>query len=107
MMTAGRMDQRITLQTSVNSRDAVGGLVETWSTLATVWARVAPLSGKRIAQAQQIGSSVTKQIEIRWRAGISASLRIQFADGRVAKVSWVEESKRDGFIVLVCEDING
>lgn len=107
MITAGRLDQRVTVQSCAPSRDAVGGPTEVWSDVATVWARVAPLSGKRIAQAQQVGSSVSKEVEIRWRSDISAAMRIKFADNSVAKVGWVEDYKRQGRIVLVVEAVDG
>jgi SPP1 family predicted phage head-tail adaptor len=106
MIAAGRLDQRITLQTSAINRDSLGGATETWVDTATVSARVSPLSGRRMAQAQQVGSAVSKQVEIRWRAGITAAMRIRFADGRVAKVSWFEEHKREGWLIMVCEDID-
>lgn len=103
----GNLDQRVTLQTSAIGRDAVGGPTETWSDTAIVWARVSPLSGRRIAQAQQIGSAVSKEVEIRWRPDITAAMRVRFTGGRAAKVSWFEEFKRDGRLLMVCEDIDG
>lgn len=105
-MLIGKLDQRVTLQTATKGRDAVGGPTETWADTASVWARVAPLSGRRIAQAQQSGASVSKEVEIRWRDDISAAMRVSFADGRVAKVAWFEDYKRQGRIVMVCEEIN-
>ncbi len=107
MLAAGALDQRITLQTATLSKDAVGGPVETWADAATVWAAVRTLSGKQIAQAQQVGAAVAKAVEIRWRAGVTAAMRIKFADGTAAKVHWVDEFRREGRIVIVCEDLNG
>ncbi len=52
MIGADQLDQRVTLQTSAISRDAVGGQVETWSDAATVWAGVRPLSARQIALVQ-------------------------------------------------------
>lgn len=39
-MQAGRLNHKITIQQSTPSRDAAGLEVESWSTLATVWAEV-------------------------------------------------------------------
>ena len=106
-MQSGKLDQRITLQTATVTKDAVGGPVETWATLATLWANVRDLSGKAINEAQQVGSAVTRRVTIRWRAGITAALRVQFADARVAKVAFVREVGRREFLELDCELING
>jgi SPP1 family predicted phage head-tail adaptor len=106
MMQAGKLDQRITLQTSAISKDAVGGPVDTWSDLATVWANVYDLSGKALNEAQQVGSSVTRRVTVRRRSGLTSGLRVRFASGRLAKVSFVRELGRD-FTELHCEDLDG
>lgn len=106
-MHAGQLDQRVTLQTATVTRDAVGGPSESWADTVTVWARVRPLSGKQIAQAQQVSADVSTAVEIRWRAGITAAMRLKFADNRTAKVHWVEDYRREGRLVIVCEDLNG
>lgn len=106
-MQAGRLTERVTLETATVTRDTVGGPVETWAVLDTVWAEVKPLTGKQIAQAQQVGAVLSKAVTIRWRSGITAALRVRFADGVTAKVQWVEGYRREDRIVLVVEDRNG
>lgn len=107
MIQAGSLTERVTLQASALGRDAIGGPTETWADSATVWASVKPLNGRQINQAQQVGAAVAKAITIRWRAGVSAAMRVKFANGTTAKVHWVEEYRADGRIVIVCEDLNG
>jgi len=107
MIAAGRLDQRVTLQTATLTRDAVGGPVETWVDTATVWAEIKPLTGKQIAQAAQVSADVRKAVTIRYRTGITAAMRIKFSDATTAKIHWIEEHRRDGKLVLVCEDFNG
>lgn len=106
-MHAGELDQRVTLQTATVTRDAVGGPAEAWADTVTVWAKVRPLTGKQIAQAQQVSADVSTAVTIRWRAGVSAAMRLKFADNTTAKVHWVEEYRREGRLVLVCEVFNG
>jgi SPP1 family predicted phage head-tail adaptor len=106
-MNPGELDQRVTLQTATLSRDAVGGPVETWVDTVTVWAKVKPLSGKQIAQAQQVSADVSKAVTIRYRTGITAAMRVKFSDATTAKIHWVEEYRREGRLVIVCEDFNG
>ncbi len=107
MIPAGELDQRVTLQTATLTRDAVGGPVETWADTVTVWAKVKPLSGKQIAQAQQVSADVSKAVTIRYRTGITAAMRVKFSDATTAKIHWVEEYRREGRLVIVCEDFNG
>ena len=52
-------------------------------------------------------ADVRKAVTIRWRSGVSAAMRLKFSDSTTAKVHWVEEYRRDGRLVLVCEDLNG
>jgi SPP1 family predicted phage head-tail adaptor len=105
--SAGEFDQRVTLQTAAITRDAVGGPVEAFSDWVTVWAAVKVVSGRRATLAQQVGAAVTKEVHVRYRSGLSSALRVRFADGHVAKVSWVEDFLREGESVLVVEDLNG
>lgn len=101
------LDQRITLQTASIAKDAVGGPVESWSDVATVWAAVYDLTGKAINEALQVGSAVTRRVTIRWRSGVTAALRVKFADTRVAKVAFVREVGRKEFLELHCEAVDG
>lgn len=101
------LNRRVTLQTSTPVRDAVGGPVEVWSDLATVWANVYDLTGKAINEAQQVGSAVTRRVTIRWRSGVTAGLRVKFADNRVAKVAFVREVGRKEFLELHCDAVDG
>lgn len=107
MIPAGLLDQRVTLQTATVTRDTVGGPVETWADTVTVWAQVKPLSGKQIAQAQQVSADISKAVTLRYRTGITAAMRIKFNDNTTAKIHWIEEYRREGRLVLACEDFNG
>lgn len=42
-MQIGNLRQLVTIQSATQARDAVGGVTETWSNVATVWANVKPL----------------------------------------------------------------
>jgi SPP1 family predicted phage head-tail adaptor len=55
-MTAGKRDQRVTVQRFTSTDDGYGGQVESWSTYCTRWVEVKPLSGRERNQAQQTES---------------------------------------------------
>lgn len=45
-MTAGAMDQPITIERRTSTRSAVGGFVDTWETLQSAWASVKAKAGR-------------------------------------------------------------
>ena len=45
-MSAPRLNRRMTLEAAERAPDGAGGFVETWVTLGTLWADVAPRSGR-------------------------------------------------------------
>ena len=72
---ADRLTDRITLQRPVIAVDALGQEVETWQTVAGVWAEVRALSTRQWLAAAQVQTSITHQIVIRHRAGVLPTWR--------------------------------
>ena len=72
-MEAGKLRQRVDLQ-----RRTVSGGLDTWSTVATVWAAIEPLSGNRYLQATVPVNEVQGMIRIRYRSDILPEWRIRF-----------------------------
>ena len=88
-MKAGTLRHRITLQTAVDTQDTTTGEpVRSWTTLATVWADISPLSGREIlASAVELGE-VDTRIRIRWapalaNLGVKSRAAHLLADGRL------------------------
>lgn len=52
-LAAGRLRDRVMIQAKSVTRDAYGGEIVTWGTLATVWALVESLSGREYLAANQ------------------------------------------------------
>jgi SPP1 family predicted phage head-tail adaptor len=78
MMNAGSLRHRITFQTSTDTVDAGGGLVETWATLATVWASISPLVGRELVNAKMVNSEITHKIRIRHLSTVTPKCRALF-----------------------------
>lgn len=76
MLNAGELDQRITLQSPSASVDALGQRVETWSTVATVWAKATPLRGREFFAAGAMQSEAVVRFAIRYRAGLTGAMRV-------------------------------
>ena len=83
-MQSGAMDQRITIRRVTRTQDAIGGTVETWADLATVWARVMPLSGREENDAQRVNPVTRFKAIIWWKCDAGGAPFYTAAD----KVMW-------------------
>lgn len=69
---------RITLQQASREPDGMGGFMESWQDIATVWAEVQPLMGKAYMVAKQTQSALSHRVRIRYRDGVTPDMRVQF-----------------------------
>jgi SPP1 family predicted phage head-tail adaptor len=79
-MQPGKMDQRITLQRVTRTQDSIGGTTETWSDLATIWARVTPLAGAEAQDAQRVSPQTRFRAVIWWKGDADGSPYYTAAD---------------------------
>src|SRR5262245_18012963 len=67
--TIGELSQRVDLQRRTDTPDAAtGGLIETYTPIATVWARVEAVSGSIYFASQQVETGTTHAITVRFRS---------------------------------------
>lgn len=77
ILRSGQLRHRVTLQEAIRQRDG-GQLVPTWSAVAAgVPAAIQPLAGRELFAAKQLHATLTHKITLRYRAGVSAGMRIQ------------------------------
>lgn len=84
LMQSGRMDQRITLRRVTRAQDDLGGTVETWADLLTVWAQIKPLSGREETDAQRVNPVTRFKAVIWWKGDCNSAPYYTAAD----KVVW-------------------
>lgn len=84
-MRAGKLRHRVTIKARNDTQNDTGEAVASWTEVATVWAAVEPLRGRELLTAQSINSEVTGTIRMRYRAGIEASMRAEYA-GKVYNI---------------------
>jgi SPP1 family predicted phage head-tail adaptor len=92
-MFAGTLDRRIVIQQRTDTRDAGGEPVPTWSTLATVWARVTHLRGTEPFQGQQFNAQRFTVFNIRYRDDVDETMQIVH-DGETYDIQGVSEVGR-------------
>jgi SPP1 family predicted phage head-tail adaptor len=108
-LAAGRMRDRIVIQTKSVTRDSYGAEVVTWGTLATVWAAVESLSGREYMASQsgvdQPISMRTVRVVIRYREDVMPHMRITH-EGRTLLIQAILKRGNDEQLDLMCVDVN-
>ena len=100
-MRAGELDRRIIIQSAATAPDAAGQLIETWTDLATVWAKRKDLRGQERFAAQQRLAARTTTYRIRWLSGLGEKLRV-LDEGSTYEVVGVAGERRQGWAELSC-----
>jgi SPP1 family predicted phage head-tail adaptor len=67
----GQMRHRVVLQAASRPQDASGEPVESWSDVATLWAKVEPLSATETYRARQAGAELSHRVTVHYRAGVT------------------------------------
>lgn len=108
-IAAGRLNKRVALQSPTTSQDnATGAITESYTTVATVWAAIEPLSVKDFIASDERQSKVTARIVIRHRTGIDATWRVVH-NSRVYQIVGVLADQDSGIEYLtlaVAEGVN-
>lgn len=100
-ISTGELDTQITLKYATTAADAAGQMIETWATLATVWARIrysATGDGERESAGKQTVFQ-TVEFGIRHRADVDEKTRVVF-DGVNYDVLNIERLGRRGYLLL-------
>lgn len=76
MLPAGEMNQRITFQSKVSTRNDHGDQIETWNNGETVWAKVIPATGTERFRSDQLKSETDVVFQIRYLATVTPIRRL-------------------------------
>lgn len=66
-MFAGQLDKRLTWQRATQSKDAKGGVVETWSTLFETWCCRLEDRGRESVVSAETQDTQRVTLQLRWR----------------------------------------
>ncbi len=75
-MNAGMLSYRVQIQQATETRDSYGAAIQTWNTVATVWASIEAISVREFFDAARINAEVTHRIRIRYRSNVTPAMRI-------------------------------
>lgn len=100
------MDTLATVQTPTESANAIGEPILTWSTFATRWIAILPLSGTEQITALANEGNVTHRIRMRYTAGLKPKMRL-VSDGRTFEImSVVERGRREEHELMASEVVD-
>ena len=109
VIRSGDLRDRVTLQQRQTSQSPSGQPVETWVELFTAWADMDPLTGRELIAAQQVQSSVTHNVTMRYRSEFAnpkavASMRLVY-QGRYFNIhACMDQDSRKRAVVLQVEE---
>lgn len=99
MSLAGRLRTRLALQAPVETPDGQGGVVRSFTTVATVWAEVTPLAARESVTADDAGADQRVRILLRDEHDVTPAHR--FSDGaRIYRIVAVRASATPGAIEI-------
>lgn len=106
-MQTEKMQKRVEIQTKQTVRTDTGAFSHTWVTDKTVWAYIAPITGKELYAGEQVQAEVTHEITIQYDAcpTLTPANRIKyktrFFDINVTK----NIDERNEFWVMRCKEV--
>ena len=103
---AGRYREVFVLERPVRSRNAAGGTVETWETVATILGSYEQTSYSQQARNGQINSGLTATVYTRYRDGVAGDMRLRWParGGRLLYISSVVETGNRDDLELTVEE---
>lgn len=104
-MNAGQLRHRVTIQQLTRVEDEGGGHEENWADVATVWAAIKPMRGSERYEAQQVQSTLTHKVTIRYRAGIKPQMRILYGNRIFEVEAVIDVDERHKWLELLCSEV--
>ncbi len=99
---AGDLDQRVSLQRAERVRDGAGGASTSWSSYATVWAMVRPMTGRERENASREEALTGYLVVIRYRGDVLESDRLLW-DDRTLNIRFLKRRGRAAFLEIEAE----
>ena len=65
----GALRHRVAIEEPLRTADEGGGAAIAWNLVATVWAEVAPKTGREVFESDQLGGRITHDVRLRYRHG--------------------------------------
>jgi len=100
-MKIGDLRHRITFQKPIKTPDGYKGHAVNWQDVVTVWASIEPLTGREYFYAHQIKNEVSHRLRVRYRADITAEMRIKHGEKIIEIESIIDMQERHQFLEVL------
>ena len=103
----GQLKERLVIQQQIITTDAGGGQQNTWQDLpenAVIWAALKPKKAEERYAFQQIGQAQTHLVKIRYRADMTANLRLRKGTRIFAILSVYDQDENGRYLYLNCQE---
>ena len=98
----GKRRHRGILQSRVETRGDSGGYATTWSTEATVWISIEPLSGSEYTAIQQTQNEASVRITMRYYSGLDETWRVVNGGRAYDIVAVLNDDDMNRDLTLMC-----
>ena len=102
----GAMRNRITIQQTTQTQDTDGSVIDTWSTFASPYAEIVPISGSEDYIAQGITASVVYRVTCRYISGVVPKMRISYGDRVLLIYSVRNIDEKNKYLVMSCGELD-
>lgn len=108
-MQAGKLRHRIAIQRPNRSQGTTFGdaKIESWTTIATVWAAIEPISSREALKADHVMSGITHRIRMRGQSNlaVTSDMRVQFGT-RIFQIEMppINKDERGIELELMCTE---
>jgi SPP1 family predicted phage head-tail adaptor len=105
----GRLDRRITLEAPTVTRDSVGGVVNSYATVATVWAELLQdqSRGREIDEGGARRALGSIRLRIRGRSDLAETWRVGMAGKLYDITALLPQGTRGEFVIIEAETTAG
>ena len=100
----GKMRYRVKVERATNTRDASGGLSQSFGSVATIYANIKPKNANSTYRQGMLQEKVTHEITIRYMKNIDTNSKITFGTRSFAINGIINVDERDRFLTLLCEE---
>lgn len=98
----GQLRHRISVQSETMATDASGGALPTYSTIDTRWAKIDPLEGRELYNAQQTVAGTTHKIAMRFYSGLTPKHRLLYGTRIFRIISVLNPEEFGIYSVCMC-----
>ena len=106
-MNAGCLRHRIQFQSKTKGRDRFNAEKEEWNDLFPTWSEIKPGSTREFLAAQQLKSTLSHEVTIRYRNNITPDMRIRYGSRHFNIHGIRNVGERNAWLVLTCEEFFG